>query len=226
MKEIITKSRDAMIPTVRDMAACASGAPQTKPLRGILPLDRRGFLRLALAVVACLAAPAGLFANDSLSDGFANPPPAARSQVWWHWMNGNVTKEGITADLEAMAKAGIGGATIFDVTDHIPEGNVGFATDEWFEMLRHADAEARRLGLALCLANCSGWSTAGGPWVKPEDSMKRVVFTETPVKGGTRFEGEIPRFADSHGFYSDIALLAVPKTKAESIDPRDYGIGV
>ena len=91
-----------------------------------------------------------------LEEGFANPPPSARPQVWWHWMNGNVSKDGITADLEAMARAGIGGVEIFDVASGIPEGDVPFASDKWFEMLRHAHEEGKRLGVDIVLANCSG----------------------------------------------------------------------
>ena len=173
---------------------------------------------LLMAVTSLLAS------ADDLLDGFRSPPRAARPQVWWHWMNGNVTKEGITADLEAMARVGIGGAFVFDVSDSIPEGPVGFATDEWMEMLRHADAEARRLGLALGLSNCSGWSSSGGPWVAPADSMKSVVWTETRVAGGTRFSGKLPSLPNAHGFCRDIAVLAVPRPAAESINPVDYGM--
>ncbi|MBR4171028.1 MAG: hypothetical protein IKR48_05200 [Kiritimatiellae bacterium] len=162
--------------------------------------------------------------GDTLAEGFQNPPPSVRPQVWWHWMNGNVTREGITADLEAMARAGIGGAFIFDVTDGIPEGRVPFASNEWMELLRHADAEARRLGVAIGLSNCSGWSSSGGPWVKPEDSMKSLVWTETHVAGGTHFEGRLPAPPNPHGFYRDLAVLAIPRPAAEAIDLKDYGI--
>ena len=164
------------------------------------------------------------FAADSLFDGFANPPASARPQVWWHWMNGNVTKEGITADLEAMACAGVGGAYVFDVPTGIPEGKVRFASDEWFDMLRHANEEAKRLGLDLSVANCSGWSSSGGPWVKPEDSMKRVVFTERVVRGGERLSEAVPAPTNTFGFYRDIATLAFPRPDGETVVPKDYGM--
>ena len=162
----------------------------------------------------------------SLEEGFMNPPPAARSQVWWHWMNGNVTKEGITADLEAMARAGVGGAYVFDVPTGIPEGKVRFASDAWFDMLAHANAEAKRLGLEISIANCPGWSSSGGPWVKPEDSMKVVVCTERVVRGGEKIaEGPpFPAAAVTHGFYRDIATLAFPRPAAATVDPKDYGM--
>lgn len=121
---------------------------------------------------------------DALKDGFVAPPASARPHVYWQWMNGNVTKEGITADLEEMARAGIGGAMIFDVVGGLPVGSVAFGSEAWFDLLHYAHEEARRLGLELSIMDCSGWSSSGGPWVKPEDSMKHVVHTETIVRGG------------------------------------------
>ena len=146
----------------------------------------------------------------SIEEGFRSPPPEAKPHTWWHWMNGNVTKAGITADLEAMAAAGIGGAQIFDAGLSLPAGPVGFCTEEWFSCLEHADREARRLGLELCLANCSGWTSSGGPWITPELSMKLVTNTLVRVKGGERFEDRLPLPARTNGFYRDIAVLAFP----------------
>ncbi len=146
----------------------------------------------------------------TLEEDFRSPPPQAKPHTWWHWMNGNVTKAGITADLEAMAAAGIGGAQIFDAGLSLPAGPVGFCTEEWFECLEHADREARRLGLELCLANCSGWTSSGGPWITPELSMKLVTNTAVRVKGGERFEGRLPLPERTNGFYRDIAVLAFP----------------
>ena len=184
-------------------------------------------MRLAVlsGALAALCASATALGGDALLDGFAAPPASARPHVWWHWMNGNVTKEGITADLEAMARAGIGGAQIFDVSDGIPAGDVAFCSDAWFDMLHFANEEAKRLGIELALSNCSGWSSSGGPWVKPEDSMKHVVFTERVVRGGERLEA-LSAPTNTHGFYRDLAVLAFPRPAAEAIDPADYGMKV
>ena len=103
----------------------------------------------------------------SLEGGFRSPPDSAKPQTWYHLMNGNVTKEGITRDFEEIAKAGLGGVQIFDVGCDIPPGDVRFGSPEWFEVLRHAHNEAKRLGLKLGIHNCSGWSCSGGPWVRP-----------------------------------------------------------
>ena len=142
---------------------------------------------------------------------FAHPPPAARPQTWWHWMNGNVTKAGVTADLEAMARIGLGGAHVFDAGCGIPAGPVAFGTPGWYDMLVHACTEARRLGLEITLSNCSGWSCSGGPWVTPEDAMKDVCVFATNVAGGASLAWPLPKpVADDHGFYADIATLAFP----------------
>lgn len=144
---------------------------------------------------------------DALKEGFACPPDRAKSDVWWHWINGNVSKEGITADLESMKAAGIGGAHIFDV-GYFKPGPITFNTPAWDDCILHAHREAQRLGLRLTLANCSGFSSSGGPWVKPEDSMKYVVWTETVAHGGETFSGALPQPPNPNGFYRDIAVVA------------------
>lgn len=149
-------------------------------------------------------------AADAISpDSFLAPPRACAPYVWWHWMNGNIDKDGLTADLEALAENGLAGAMFFDASCKIPKGPVTFGTEEFFDMVRHAAHEAKRLGLTLGVANCSGWANSGGPWVTPAESMKFTTVSETPVSGPARFEGTLPRTADDHGFYADIAVLAV-----------------
>ena len=151
-----------------------------------------------------------------LADRFRTPSDEARPQVWWHWMNGNVTKEGITADLEAMKAIGIGGAHIFDVDIGIPKGPIDFNTAAWFDHVRWAAHEAKRLGLELGLSNCSGFSSSGGPWVTPEDSMKKLVWTEIGVRDETAGLGQpaLPIFAETNGFYRDVAVVAFRAPKA------------
>ena len=160
---------------------------------------------------------------SALEEGFLTPPHDAKPQTWWHWMNGNVTKEGITADLEAMAEIGLGGAQIFDAGCEIPPGPVAFNTPAWFDAIKHAATEARRLGLELCLPNCSGWTSSGGPWNPPANGMKTLCFTETCVKGPCRFSGKLAAPPNPHGFYEDIAVLAYPVPPADSWKMNDAG---
>ncbi|MBQ6338282.1 MAG: hypothetical protein IJI36_03970 [Kiritimatiellae bacterium] len=156
-------------------------------------------------------------ADDALARGFVTPPNAAKPHTWYHMMNGNVTKEGITCDFEALAKAGVGGVQMFDAGCAIPQGPLAFNSPAWFDMFRHAASEARRLGLEICIPNCSGWSSSGGPWNMPSNGMKQVVFTETAVKGPVAFRGKLPRTEKDNGFYEDIAVLAFPTPPADRV---------
>ena len=166
-----------------------------------------GLLAGVARAEACVAA------ADSLAAGFANPPRTDGPVAWWHWMNGNVSREGITADLEAMAEAGFSGVQLFDEGCGIAPGPVGFATDEWYALALHAHNEAKRLGLELTVNNGSGWSNSGGPWVRPEDGMKDLVSAELTVGGPRRFVGKLSRAFAPLGYYEDVAVVAVPLAK-------------
>src|SRR5262245_31456739 len=125
---------------------------------GLLSLRFRSLLHIPfkLLVVLITAIHLRAMAADSLEDGCKSPPVSARPHTWWHWMNGNVTREGITADLEAMKRVGIGGAQIFNASEGIPPGPAKFLSPEWRDLMKFAAQEANRLGLELCLHNCAG----------------------------------------------------------------------
>lgn len=170
--------------------------------------------QLTAVGMVSLALVAGAAPNLSLEEGFRCPPRTARPHVWYHLMNGNVTKAGITRDFEAIAAVGLGGVQMFDAGCDIPEGPLQFNTPEWYDLLRHAVTEAQRLGLEVCLPNCSGWSCAGGPWITETNCMKGVAFAETGVlKGPSRFSEALPRPAGRR--YRDVAVLAYPVPVAE-----------
>ena len=130
-------------------------------------------------------------------------------------MNGNISREGITADLEAMQAVGLGGAQIFNADINIPEGPVKFMSPEWRALFKHAAAEADRLGLELCVNNCAGWANSGGPWNTPANAMQRLVTSEVLVKGPGRFNGVLPRPPANLNYYRDIAVLAFPAPVSE-----------
>lgn len=151
---------------------------------------------------------------DELQSGFFNPPAQARPHTWWHWMNGNITREGITADLEAMARIGLGGAEIFNIAgshqNDIPPGPIDYLSPEWLDMVKHAANEAGRLGLELCIHNCAGWATSGGPWVKPEHASQKLVSAEWITWGNKRIIKKLPQPEVREGYYRDIAVFAIP----------------
>ena len=148
---------------------------------------------------------------DSLKRGFATPPASVKPFTWWHWINGNITREGITKDLEWMKAYGIGGAIVFNVGmlgDDVPR-KVKFGTDEWWKMADHAIAEADRLGLKIGFHNCDGWSHSGGPWMDVDNSMKKMVWTEKFVRSGDKnIVLEKPEVIMD--YYKEIAVLAFP----------------
>src|SRR3546814_14941525 len=125
-------------------------------------MERRTFLAGtavgSFAVALNWPAPTLAEGGDRLLDGFKTPPVDSRPHTWWHWMNGNATADGITRDLEAMARVGVGGAQMFDVGCGIPAGPAGTQSPEWVRLVRHAVDESGRLGLSFPLHNCPGRS--------------------------------------------------------------------
>lgn len=182
-------------------------------------------------LIAILLLTAGAIQTpDLLADGFKNPPLSARPQTWWHWMDGNVTKQGITADLEAMKQVGIGGAQIFSVSQDIPPGPAKYAGPIWREMTNYAIKEASRLGLEICIHNGAGWSSSGGPWIQPADAMQVIAWSEVKVEGPTQFSqvlppAKAPRVEAVVPYYKDIAVYAYPTPAAGDVvtpQPADF----
>jgi hypothetical protein len=146
---------------------------------------------------------------DRLERDFMEPPPAARPRVWWHWMNGNITKDGIRKDLEWMKRSGIAGVQTFDAsisTPQIVERRLTFMSPEWKDAFHFAASEANRLGLELAIASSPGFSVTGGPWVQPKDGMKKIAWSEITVEGGRPFEGRLPRPPETTGPFQDAAF--------------------
>jgi (4-O-methyl)-D-glucuronate---lignin esterase len=162
--------------------------------------------------------------TDPLLEGFKNPPDSARPRTWWHWTNGNVTKEGITKDLEWMKRVGIAGFQLADVASGGGQevaGKINFGTPEWFDAVRHAASEAKRLGLEMTIFSSPGWSETGGPWVSSEQGMQRLVWTETIVDGGKNFTGKLQQPPANLGFYRDAKVIAfrTPAGDHDAVSP-------
>ena len=168
-----------------------------------------------LAVLLCYGIPGLPVCAAELEKGFAAPPDSAKPWVYWGWCNGNVTKEGITADLEAMKRVGIGGALHMQLTASIPAGPVKDLSAQWRDLMRHAATEAKRLNLAFSLTSSLGYTGGGGPWIKPEESMQMLTYSETHVTGGSHFSGALKRPYAWTDYYRDIAVLAFPTPTGE-----------
>ncbi len=141
---------------------------------------------------------------------FRTPPSSAQPWVYWFWLNSNITREGITADLEAMKRAGIGGVLIMEVDQGAPVGPVAFASPKWLDLFKHACSEADRLGIEINMNNDAGWNGSGGPWIKPEQSMQKIVWTETQVEGPKKFQDKLARPQAVKNYYEDITVMAFP----------------
>ncbi len=142
-------------------------------------------LSVAVGFLISCSGPAGK-SGSGLEAGFIDPPEAARPRVWWHWMNGNINKEGIRADLEWMHRTGIGGFQNFDAglaSPQIVEKRLIYMTPEWKDAFLFTTKLADSLGLEMAIAGSPGWSESGGPWVQPSQAMKKYVWTETIVDG-------------------------------------------
>jgi hypothetical protein len=189
-----------------------------------------GFSAILLAgFVACAAsaqAPAkpATASGDALKRGFVNPPQSAKPLVWWHWMNGNISKEGIRLDLEWMHRVGIGGFQNFDAalaTPQVVDKRLAYMTPEWKDAFRYATTLADKLGMEEGIAGSPGWSESGGPWVTAPEAMKKYVWSETVVEGGRAFTGGLAHPPSNNGPFQNLpaasSAFAEPQFYADSV---------
>ena len=167
------------------------------------------------------------FEISQIKEGFLNPPPSALPGVYWYFMDGNLSKQGMTKDLESMKKAGIGNVVFLEVNVGVPQGKVDFLSDEWYDIFKHGVDECKRLGITMTLGIGPGWTGSGGPWVLPAESMQHLVSSSiqvsgsgnTPIKlpvplpkkpyfGEGSFSPELKK--EWEKFYKDVAVLAFP----------------
>jgi hypothetical protein len=176
---------------------------------------------------------------EELRAGFINPPDSARPGVYWYFMEGSISKEGMTKDLESMKKAGIGNVLFIEVNVGVPRGPVNFLSDEWMALFKHAVDECRRLGISMMLGIGPAWTGSGGPWVTPGQSMQHLVSSTLQVTGSENTQIKLPLptpkkpyFGEGpftpelkkqwDDFYEDIAVLAFPSTDGtKKIDDTD-----
>jgi hypothetical protein len=197
-----------------------------------MKLNRRDFLSqiglsaggLLILQSGCAIRPGGqssssaaALSGDEQAGKFASPPADCGPWVYWFWLDVNVTRAGITADLEAMKAAGIAGVLIMDVDQGTPASFNGaqFGDSKWYELFQFACEEASRLGMQINMTNDAGWCGSGGPWITPELSMQVVVWSSTSCVGGKTANTLLPRPEAKMDFYRDIAVLAFPTPAAD-----------
>lgn len=176
-------------------------------------LQRAVLIIVLLAFVFCVQS------QPLNKSDFLSPPRSARPSTYWMWMNGNISKEGLTQDLEYMHCANYGAAMMFNVGVGIPRGPIDYASPAWEELTLHAVKEAERLGMELYLQNSPGYSGTGGPWIRPEESMQQLEWTEEiaiPDKEGM-ISLTLQRPYAKMGYYRDAMVLAYPSLEGETI---------
>lgn len=186
--------------------------------------DRQWMSMIMLLALACGAGVAHA-QTDSLAQGFQNPPSSARPRVWWHWMNGNITKEGIKLDLDWMHEVGIAGFQNFDAalsTPQVVKHRLAYMTPEWQDAFRYAINLGSQLNFEEAIAGSPGWSETGGPWVPPSQGMKKYVWSDTFIEGGKPFTGKLAHPPSNTGAFQDIGIRDLMNAPPTVSTPHFY----
>jgi len=179
-------------------------------LTSLIDESNMHFLKLSISCAGLLAFALLSPASPSLESDFAHPPDQTKPRCYWYWMDGQISKTGITRDLEAMKRVGIGEGYIGVISGQSGTPTTGTSkalTDEWWGFIEHAMREGTRLGVDIGLFNSPGWSQSGGPWVKPAQAMRYVTLPELRLRGPQHFTGKLPL---PPGEFQDLAVLAFP----------------
>jgi hypothetical protein len=181
--------------------------------------------RTTAAVITLLVPLLAFAETDSLLSQFQTPPDDARPRVWWHWMNGNVTWDGAKKDMDWMKRVGIAGLQSFDAgmaTPRVVEERLPYMSAGWKAVFGKTAAYADTLGLELAVAGSPGWSETGGPWVKPEDAMKKMAWSVTRVKGGRLFSGQLAQPPTTTGVFQTSTGGGILGGREHGENPPEY----
>ena len=181
----------------------------------------RKYLFLIFFILEISSSEAG-FAQENSGAAYENSKP----WVYWYWMQSAYSKEGVTADLEAMKEAGLGGAYLMSIKGPadppLIDPPILQLSKKWWELVKFAIEEADRLGLKIAMHASDGFAVAGGPWIEPRQSMQKVVWTDTVLKGGQDLKVKLKQPGSYEGYYEDIAAFAIPQKTSvvTSIDKK------
>ena len=187
------------------------------------PLTKVLVLGCALALWSCSAGTDS--ESTDLYEQFVNPPQEARPRVWWHWMDGNITKDGIRKDLLWMDRVGIGGFHHFDAglrTEQVVDKRLIYMQEDWKDAFKYAISLADSLGMEIAVASAPGWSSTGGPWVKPEDAMKKLTWRELVVEGNGQESVQLPEAYTNTGFFQNSWAAENSTSFYSPVPPEKY----
>ena len=178
-----------------------------------------------LAAVLLVAFPSALPADQrptshagTLEAGFANPPNTSRPGVWWRWIDGNITREGITRDLTEMSRKGIRSVDIFDVGGGVSVGPAAMMGTQWRDLFKHTLTEAARLGIEVRVVAAAGWGM-GGPWIDATHAAKKLEYAEIQVDGPRHLSATLPKPLGTESFYQDVAVIAFREKQIAPVRP-------
>ncbi|XCF05916.1 glycosyl hydrolase [Tamlana crocina] len=154
----------------------------------------------------------GISNLENLKVGFITPTEDNNLWCYWYWIGDDISKEGITKDLEAMKEAGIGGALIGNINPDEKDGKVPMLSESWWEHMVHAVNEGKRIGVDIGVFNCPGWSQSGGPWIKADMAMRYITYSETKIQGGKKIDLKLEQPETE---FQDTYVLAFPSIKSE-----------
>jgi hypothetical protein len=169
-----------------------------------------------LFLIASLSRPAAV--ADPLVDSFVNPANATRPGVWWRWIDGNITREGITRDLTEMSRKGIRSVDVFDVGGGVPAGPAAMMDPQWRDLFKHTLTEAARLGIEVRVVAAAGWGM-GGPWVDAAHAAKKLAYAEIQVDGPRHISESLPKPPGAEPFYQDVAVIAFREKENAPVRP-------
>ncbi len=174
---------------------------------------------IRLFIIASCLLTINVVSAGGFEDEFRNPPDSARPGVYWYFMDGNLNREAMSADLESMKEVGLGNLVFLEVNIGVPRGPIDFMSEKWQDLFVHAVRESERLGIDITLGSGPGWTGSGGPWIKPEQAMQFLLTSATEAKGPAKFDAVLP-VPQQHptpwgkmvtDFYEDVFVFAFPK---------------
>jgi hypothetical protein len=171
-----------------------------------------GLLAISFIVSGVAQTPA----SPDLAKRFLSPAQDSYPETWFHLIGGNVDKQALTKDLEAVSEAGISGIQLFHGRGRAWPGvtpQIQTLSESWDALISHVANETGRLGLKFTMQNCPGWAMSGGPWISPNNAMRHLIHSRTSIVGGMHvsMDVEVPQPSDEDWRdYRDIALIAFP----------------
>lgn len=166
-------------------------------------------LLAAAALTAAMAITGACTSTEELARDFATPPETVQTGIYWYWISGNISEEGVVRDLHAMKRAGINRAFIGNIGQDglYTERNVLMMSDEWWKILHTALKTASELDIEIGIFNSPGWSQSGGPWVKPDEAMRYLASAQIEAEGPRHIETTIAAPAAD---FEDVRTIAYP----------------